>query len=190
MMKRLFYVCTLFLLITGMVSCSIDDDDVIVQEAAATEEVKAFFNEDFTYNYENEFASESIKDPASYNLYASPITGFFTFGEYEQNPIVVRSINSHEEFECAYHGKFQLPDIDFSKYTLIVGITKSINSLWTLGPVRLVQTKGLYELQVILNKNINPHALGLSMVTPLLFWKIYPKFPTNKMIVVRRTENI
>lgn len=187
----LFYVCALLLLMVGAVGCSSDDvDENIVQEAAATEEVKAFFDKDFTFNYSEEYAYKVAEDPDSYNSEQSwPIAGFFIWDEFLHNLVVVRTINSREEFEHTYNGKFQLPDIDFSKNTLIVGLARSNDSSETLGRVRLCEaTEGNYELQVIIDKDVNREHVFTLAIKPLLFWKMYPKFPTNKMTVVRRID--
>ena len=58
MKKELFYVCTLLLLMTGVAGCSKDngdnnDDENVVQEVIATEEMKAFFEKDCNIITEN-----------------------------------------------------------------------------------------------------------------------------------------
>ena len=158
-----------------VMSCSSDDDENFVQEAAATEEVKAFFESDFTTNYSDIYQK----------------SGFFTVEEYVYlEGVIVRSINSRQEFEQAYNGKYELPDIDFSQNTLLVGMTNSLNSGETLGAVLLLNTEGKYELQVVINKNVNPERVYSLAITPLFFWKIYPKFPILNLKTTRIVNEI
>ena len=182
MKKELFYVCALFLLMMGAAGCSSDDnsdfidDKNVVQEAVATEAVSAFFEKDFSTNYSEIYQK----------------SGFFTADEYMylSKSVIVRSINSREEFEQAYNGKYELPDIDFSKYTLLVGMVNSLNSGETLGTVRLWDREGNYELQVVINKNVNPTGVYGLIITPLFFWKLYPKFPTSNLTATRIVNEV
>ena len=176
-MKKNFFIFALMLMAVGMsftvVSC---DDEDIVQEATATEEVKAFFEKDFSTNY-------SDIDQKS---------GFFTVDEYMylSNGVIVRSINSRQEFEQAYNGKYELPDIDFSRNTLLVGMVNSLNSGETLGAVRLWDREGNYELQVVINKNVNPTGVYGLIIRPLFFWKLYPKLPTSNLTATRIVNEV
>jgi len=179
-MKKKFLIFALMLMAVGMsltvVSCSSDDNEDFVQEAATTEEVKTFFEEDFSTNYSD----------------INQKSGFFTDEDYMylNKGVIVRPINSREEFEQAYTGKYQLPDIDFTRNTLIVGLTNSLNSGETLGDVRLLNTEGNYELRVVVNKNVNPTGVYGLVVTPLLFWKIYPKLPISNLTATRIVKEV
>ena len=179
MKKRgLIYVYGLLLLIMGAAGCSKDDndDENVVQEAATTEEVKTFFEEDFSTDYSDIYQK----------------SGFFTADEYMylSSGVIVRLINNRKEFEQAYNGKYELPDIDFSQNTLIVGMVNSLNSGETLGDVRLLNTGGDYNLQVFVNKNVNPERTYSLAITPLFFWKIYPKFTTSNMKATRIVKEV
>lgn len=179
MKKRgLIYVYGLLLLIMGAAGCSKDDNDNenVVQEAATTEEVKTFFEEDFSTDYSDIYQK----------------SGFFTADEYMylSSGVIVRLINNRKEFEQAYNGKYELPDIDFSQNTLIAGMVNSLNSGETLGDVRLLNTGGDYNLQVFVNKNVNPERTYSLAITPLFFWKIYPKFTTSNMKATRIVKEV
>lgn len=182
MKKELFYVCTLLLLLTGVTGCSKDDnndffdDKNVVQEAVATEAVSAFFEKDFSTNYSD----------------INQKSGFFTDDEYMylSNGVIVRSINSRQEFEQAYNGKYELPDIDFTRNTLIVGLTNSLDGGETLGTVRLLNTEGNYELQVVVDKNVNPTGVYGLIIRPLFFWKLYPKLPTSNLTATRIVNEV
>ena len=179
-MKKKFLIFALMLMAVGMsltvVSCSSDDDEDFVQEAVATEAVSAFFEKDFSTNYSEIYQK----------------SGFFTADEYMylSKSVIVRSINSREEFEQAYNGKYELPDIDFTRNTLIVGLTNSLDSGETLGAVRLLNTEGNYELQVVVDKNVHPTRVYLLAITPLLFWKLYPKLPTSNLTATRIVNEV
>lgn len=176
-MKKDFFLFAPLLMAVGMsftvVSC---DDEDIVQEAAATEEVKTFFEKDFSTNYSD----------------INQKSGFFTDDEYMylSKGVIVRSINSRQEFEQAYNGKYELPDIDFSRNTLLVGMVNSLNSGETLGAVRLWDREGNYELQVVINKNVNPTGVYGLIIRPLFFWKLYPKFPTSNLTATRIVHEV
>ena len=167
----------LLLLMIGAAGCSGDDendyydDKNVVPEFAATEEVKVFFEKDFSTNYSDIYQK----------------SGFFTAEEfaYLSKDVIVRIINSREEFEQAYNGKYELPDIDFTRNTLIVGLTNSLDGGETLGTVRLLNAEGNYELQVVVDKNVHPTRVYSLAITPLLFWKLYPKLPTSNLTATR-----
>ncbi len=179
-MKKKFLIFALMLMAVGMsltvVSCSSDDDEDVVQEAATTEEVKTFFEEDFSTDYSDIYQK----------------SGFFTADEYMylSSGVIVRLINNRKEFEQAYNGKYELPDIDFSQNTLIAGMVNSLNSGETLGDVRLLNTGGDYNLQVFVNKNVNPERTYSLAITPLFFWKIYPKLTTSNMKATRIVKEV
>ena len=182
----LFYVCVLFLLMIGAVGCSKDcsnDNENFVQEVVATEKVNAFFEKD------NKIMTESL------------IGGFFTDEDWHEvegsvgtvppSLVKIRTIRSQEELESAYKGALELPQIDFNQYVLLVGLTYSASGQESLGKVRLLHGQGdSYELQVIMYWNTNTNYGYFQIFSPVLFWRLYPKFPTNHMNVVRRTEKV
>ena len=186
-MKKKFLIFALMLIAVGMsftvVSCSSDDDDNVVQEAATTEEVKTFFEKDCNIITEN------------------LVGGFFTAEDYmgvvngdgviPPSLVKILAIHSQEELESVYKGALKLPQIDFNQHVLLVGLTYNASGQESLGKVRLLHGQGdSYELQVIMYWNTNMNYGYFQLFSPVLFWRLYPKFPTNHMNVVRRVEEV
>lgn len=183
--KGLFYLCAGVLLAMVAMGCSNDDgDENVVQEAVASEEVSTFFNTYFE-------KATSI----------TTLGGFFSLDDYRDvwegdgtippSQVKVRAIHSQEELEASYKGEHALPKIDFCQYVLVVGLTFSPSGRVSLGKVRLTHSLDAdYELQVIMYSNTNKDLAYTLAITPVLFWRLYPKFPTNNMSVVRRTEEV
>lgn len=188
MKKELFYVCALFLLMMGAAGCNKDDndDENVVQEVVATEEVKAFFEKD------------------SKNITEKLVGGFFTYEDYEStmgimyegpvttpiSPVKILAIHSQEELEEVYKGTLTLPKIDFSQHMLLVGLTYRTSGRYTFGRLKLLHNGGcFYELQVIMYNNTKQEVAS-NDIKPVLFWALYPKFPTSAMSVVRRVEDV
>ena len=189
MKKGLFYMCALFLLMTGVAGCSSDDnsdfidDKNVVQEAVATEAVSAFFEKDCNIITEN------------------LIGGFFTGEDYTEvvrgigaippSQVKILAIHSLEELESVYKGALELPQIDFNQHVLLVGLTYKASGQTSLGKVRLLHNlDNSYELQVIMYWNTNTNIGYFQMERPVLFWRLYPKFPTSNMNVVRQVEEV
>jgi len=188
-MKKKFLIFALMLIAVGMsltvVSCSSDDNEDFVQEAATTEEVKTFFEKDFSTNYSDIYQK----------------SGFFTAEDYmgvvngdgviPPSLVKILAIHSQEELESVYKGALKLPQIDFNQHVLLVGLTYNASGQESLGKVRLLHGQGdSYELQVIMYWNTNMNYGYFQLFSPVLFWRLYPKFPTNHMNVVRRTEKV
>ena len=185
----LFYVCALLLLLTGVTGCSKDDnndffdDKNVVQEAVATEAVSAFFEKDCNIITEN------------------LIGGFFTGEDYTEvvrgigaippSQVKILAIHSLEELESVYKGALELPQIDFNQHVLSVGLTYKASGQTSLGKVRLLHNlDNSYELQVIMYWNTNTNIGYFQEERPVLFWRLYPKFPTSNMNVVRQVEEV
>ena len=168
-----------------VVSCSNDDDDNVVQEAAATEEVKAFFEKDFSTNYSDIYQKGGFFTDEDWHEVQGGV------GTVPPSLVKIRAIRSQRELESAYKGTMELPQIDFNQYVLLVGLTYSASGQESLGKVRLLHGQGdSYELQVIMYWNTNTNYGYFQIFSPVLVWRLYPKFPTNHMNVVRRTEKV
>ena len=100
---RLFLmVLSLCLLLpVGLTACS-SDDDIVPEEKG---NLADFFEK--TFPKEQEGTGTDVKDV--------PFSGF----GHQDNVCVV--INSYEELESVYRGKEQLPEVDFTKNSLIIG---------------------------------------------------------------------
>ena len=180
--KKFLPLCVLFVFAAGLMGCSDDDDDSgIVRESVVTDEVRQFF--------EAELAPTISSLPSLQN-------GFFRHADYEDlhrsgtPEVLLRVINSTEEFRAAYLGTSPLPDIDFSQHTLVIGLTDSRDSSETLGRVRLREDNSSYTLAVVIYKNVNPILVYNLQITPLFFWKLYPKCQSKQLTATRVIEEV
>ena len=151
MKKYMFlFVSVLFLLGVGMAACSSDeeggnDNNIITPVANMSNEVKNFFDEEVA---NNAFILE--------------------------NPNGVVAVNSISELEDIYEGEKPFPDIDFSKYTLIIG-------------EKTMPSGGYYVNRQELNIKLNTLNVYLKndldyrpqVLTHLYFWGLYPKYGKN-----------
>ena len=136
MKKYMFLlVSALFLFAIGTTSCSNNDEgndnNIITPVANMSNEVKNFFDEEVA---NNAFILE--------------------------NPNGVVAVNSISELEDIYEGEKPFPDIDFSKYTLIIGeLNIKLNTL-----------------NVYLKNDLDYQP---QVITHLYFWGLYPKYEKN-----------
>lgn len=149
MKKIVLAFCSMFLFAIGTVSCSNDeggnDDNVMTPVANMSNEVKSFFDEEVA---NNAFILEN------------------------ENGIV--TVNSTSELEDIYKGKKNLPDVDFSKYTLIIGGTTMSSGGYYISKQEL-NTK-LGSLNVYLKNGLDYRP---QVLTHLYFWGLYLKYDKN-----------
>lgn len=94
-------------------------------------------------------------------------------------------INSQEKLAALYKGEKQLPDIDFSKYTLLVGHVLTSHSGYLLDRIELTKKENWCTLNVYIHELDE----GLAVITPILYWGLYPKFPQLPINVVPLTAD-
>jgi hypothetical protein len=116
-------------------------------------------------------------------MYHSGITDFCTDLGYEGCHV----IDSREEFEQADKGNQNLPEVDFSRYTLIVGITFGETGDYKLENVTLWDKGDSYELDTKVRNKVG--GSGTQTYMRMYYWRLYPKLE-KKDIVVRRTFQI
>ena len=97
----------------------------------------------------------------------------FTFTQNE-----IKVINSMEEFADFYIGEKELPEIDFSSYTLIVGHVLTSDTGHELDKIVLKEMNESLTLNVYIRKLDS----GFAVITPIPYWGLYPKLP-NKPII-------
>lgn len=148
--------------------CDSDDGDdqlgIEVTHINADDEVKDFFEKELT----------SFTDVVP--------TSFFVMMEGNAHFV----INSKEEFQSIYQGHEQLPEIDFSKYTLIVGQQKRNVELGKESPgqfleQKLYQTDDGYQMYLYC-KSVVPDAV-LYAISYIYYWGLYPKQDINELNV-------
>ena len=90
-------------------------------------------------------------------------------------------INSREEFQAAYHGKEQLPDVDFKNNTLVICQTSAPDGVYRLGRVMLQEQPDNYELQMSI---FDTHSeLSLCTAIHIYYWRLFPKLKDKEIIL-------
>lgn len=100
---------------------------------------------------------------------------------YRKNEIAI--INSREELSNLYNGGKPLPEIDFSKYTLLVGHVLVAHSGHLLERTELTEKEGRLTLYVYI-RDLDE---GFAVITPILYWELYPKLSQKEIDVVPLT---
>ena len=158
----------LLILLAAMAFAACGDDnsqeaniDKEVPEEVAMQRIEAFFENAFSKNW-----------------------GMDSFAfTYRHNEICV--INSREELAAIYTGEEDIPDIDFSKYTLLIGHVITPDTGHTISRLELTEKDGQKTLYVY----VHEWDSGLTVITPVLYWGLYPKFPQHQVNVVAMNEN-
>ena len=92
-------------------------------------------------------------------------------------------INSQSDFHLAYTGDKKLPEIDFDKYTLIIGKDWASNSSYQLQDVQLYDNGKQYILDIDIMHFVWSGAY--EAIQNLFYWKVYPKLDKNEIILNR-----
>ena len=189
-MKKLVYLFALCLLTAGLAACSSDYDDppeqpgshqnetptdsatvdkdtteidstayTVISAVPVSEEVKAFFDEALPFSYDK---------PAYFKPYVDlgDDNGVHILSQW----VVYSVFNSKEEMQEQYIGDADLPDIDFDKYTLIIG-TSHMDKMDFLKAVEVRSYAEINELTVIIDLQL----YGAIEFYPFRFWAIFPK---------------
>lgn len=106
---------------------------------------------------------------------------FFDQGSWDDESILV--INSFEEFQKAYMGTKDLPDVNFNLYTLVIGRTWGNDGSFMLADIILEDKGANYELETKLNHYVDRAAT--SAIQTIFYWRLYPKL-AQKPIVPKR----
>ena len=176
-MKKLFYLLGTLLLTAALAACSSDYDDppeqpnshqnevsvdsvditpeegaskdyTVISAVPVSEEVKAFFDE------------------ALPNDKGTPAFTFSSGNETEFS-----KINSQEELESRYIGKDILPEIDFAKYTLIIGKAYMPGLTYHVKAIEIHKYEYNQSLCVFTD---DPEGL-FWMAYNMYFWGMFPK---------------
>ena len=156
--------------------CSSDDDEeringTIIEEIDCGEEINSFFR--------YELPNSSVYYYSRY-FFSSP-------EEFDNNICYV--INSNEEFKNVYRGKSadtELPEIDFTKYTLIIGQEHPQLGLKPKEMVgkNLYKTQDGYVLELRYNQLImKPGSVDTFPIYIVYYWGIYPKISDNNVSI-------
>lgn len=168
-MKRYFYLLVLPLIVGAVmlsVGCSSDDDDANVNNAVVT---PLESGDDTSLS---DFFKEALPEHGTYS------TVFFTTCQLSDTCCL---INSREDFQRLYTGTDELPEVDFSKNSLIIG-----TSYETAGYLldRVTVEVGFDAITETLCFKQLEGAFDAAFF-PYYRWGLYPKLP-NKKIVTKK----
>ena len=111
---------------------------------------------------------------------------FFERGNYDDNPIII--INSREEFQSAYMGTKSLPEVDFSRYTLVLGRTWGNDGSYSFSQTILWNKVNYYYLELRLEHMIG--VMATMAIEHFYYWRLYPKLKNNNVIPHRSVVDI
>lgn len=151
------------MLVAGLTACDDTEEPSIAgtPPITAPTEVSAFF--------------DATLPPRS-DSYPRPDFGF---GEIDYRESECFLINSMEEFEAIAPPSVDLPEIDFGKYTLLIGQCRMGDPGYTLEKQAVdIQPDGMrWNLAFLQLPGASP-----TVVTTFYFWGLYAKLPGNTLI--------
>ena len=176
-MKKLVYLFALFLLTAALAACSSDYDDppeqpdshqneVSVDSVDITQDEGA--SKDYTV-ISTVPVSEEVKaffDEALPNENRTPAFSFST-----ENKAEFFVINSQDELESRYKGESILPEIDFAKFTLIIGKAYMLGMTYHVNSLEIHKYENDQTLCVFTD---DPEGL-FWMAYNMYFWALFPK---------------
>lgn len=165
-----------FVLIAGMLyACSSDDDsnlneDIIQPVTLADNPIAEFFN--------SELPATNSRSSESFFCTSEAFEGIVVYHPIMTN--VVCLINSRQELEAIYSGSRELPEIDFDKYTLIIGqqIMPCLGFYLAKKELQVGDEGLILKLYARNDSEIHAH-----MLQNLYYWELYPKL-VQKVITV------
>ena len=180
----IFWMFALLMLAVGMSSCSSDETEEIPynRENYNFGQVKGV--DDDTYQRLSIFFQSELHDPF-YNDFGVASSTFFGELEWDAQPCYL--INSMEEFRAVYQGNKQLPEVDFTRYSVLVGRTYRIDGSESLRSFSLVDEGDHYLMAIVILRNINPNYGYTCDIGDLFYWNIYPKLETKPITIERST---
>ena len=176
------WMFALLMLAVGMSSCSSDEIEKIpykreIYNFGQTKGVDAD-----TYQRLSVFFQSELHDPF-YNEFGVASSTFFGELEWDAQPCYL--INSMEEFRAVYQGNKQLPEVDFTRYSVLVGRTYRIDGSESLRSFSLVDEGDHYLMAIVILRNINPNYGYTCDIGDLFYWNIYPKLETKPITIER-----
>ena len=189
-MKKLIYFFTL--LIAGLTACSSDYDDPPEQPGShqnetPTDSVEITPDEGAAKDYtviSSVPVSDEVKaffDEALPNENRTPAFSFST-----ENKAEFFVINSQDELESRYKGESILPEIDFAKFTLIIGKAYMLGVTYHVNSLEIHKYENDQTLCVFTD---NPEGLYW-MAYNMHFWGLFPhnKNTISNIIVITKEK--
>ena len=154
-------------------------------------------NETICDNGNNDIDQESLSQPSDElmffmmeALHSDESQARRTFFSEEPGKEECLIINSAEEFREAYKGNKELPMVNFSYCTLVIGRTYGESGGVSLGDYELTDNGDAYQLNVTLNNNVNPDYYYYGAFVDLYFWKLYPKMEKKSVVFNRIRQDV
>ena len=162
----------LFILLAAIafVACSDEEETNIIRPVNAPADVKAFFQSEIGKEF-----GESNTILSDTRIVHSPVGGDVRM----PSPDTCCVINSRAELAAIYAGEKQLPDIDFTKYTLVVGKEEMPQSPFILEGMSLTEEENLLVLTLKVKSTENCLMIDYQM----RYWALYPKLPGKPIMV-------
>jgi hypothetical protein len=111
---------------------------------------------------------------------------FFEQGKWDDESCLV--FNSREEFQNAYMGTKELPDVDFDKYTLVIGRTWGNDSSYDLNIVFLKNKGDYYELETTINHYVD--RVASFAIVKIYYWYLFNKFEKKDVVIKRIVKDV
>ena len=196
MKKKLLIVLGFISVIMTLASCDNDDNGVYRVEKNESGEIAPVRCGIIIEGYARQKVDESdplsvffgkeLHDPywdGSGNEYMT------FFGEWKEwNDEGFLMINSQQEFQAAYMGTKDLPEVDFNQYTLVIGRTWGNDGSYVLDKTVLYDRDLTYELEAQFL-----HYLNCSFVCSIIqfyYWSLYPKLEPKEIILKRTVTDV
>ena len=185
MKRKLLWMSLLLLILAG---CSSDDDEtvdgIVCMGGGVVYDGYLYQQIDET-NPLSVFFGAELHQPR-WDQYGNEHKSFFEQGEWNDESVLV--INSREEFQKAYMGMKELPDVDFNQFTLVIGKTWGNDGSYGLSNVVLRDMGLTYELETQLIHHINRAAFDA--IQPIFYWRLYSKLSKKAMIIKRTVTDV
>jgi len=110
------------------------------------------------------------------------------FGQLSWNKDTCLVINSTQEFQEAYMGTKELPEVDFENYTLIIGRTWGNDGSYELGDIILRDMASYYELETKMYHHVDKGFF--CALIDAYYWRLYPKLKEQRIVLKRTVEDV
>ena len=190
------WMFAVLMLVVGMSSCSKDDDignddignvDIVNNDSVRGGEVydgwvkpEVDMSDPLAVFFRDELHSPY------WDGQGNEIKTFFEQGEWDDKSCLM--INSRQEFQDAYMGTKELPNVDFDLYTLVIGRTWGNDSSYKLDKIILRDKGSTYELETQLLHHVNGFAFAA--IQTIFYWHLYPKLANKAIIPIRTVTDV
>ena len=178
------WMFALLMLAVGISSCSSDEIEKIPYKREIYNFGQTKGVDDDTYQRLSVFFQVELHRP-HYDEFGTASSSFF--GELSPKDLPCYLINSMEEFRAAYQGNEQLPEVDFDRYSVLVGRTIRMGGAESLRSFSLEDEGDHYRLAIVILCNVNPDLIYTCDIGDLFYWNIYPKLETKPITIEKST---